>query len=92
MIYNIYTNYNKKVEAWERPLVMLEDENEYIERIGRDFKASPKEAQLKIGEYLIYKAGTFNDVTGEIKLEEKNCIFDCAVLLKTGEQDVGTKA
>lgn len=86
MIYNIYVNYNKKVEAYERPLIMMEDELEYIERIKRDFKASPKEAQEKISEYLINKVGTYDDNTGVIKLEEKNCIFDCAVLL-VGEED-----
>ena len=86
MIYNIYVNYNKKVEAYERPLVMMENEEEYIERIKRDFKASPKEAQEKIGEYLINKVGTYDDNTGIIKLEEKNTIFDCGCLL-VGEKD-----
>ena len=81
MIYNIYVNYNKKVEAYERPLILMEDENEYIERISRDFKASPKEAQEKIAEYLVNKVGTYDDVTGIIKLEERNCIFDCGSLL-----------
>ena len=86
MIYNIYVNYNKKVEAYERPLIMMENEEEYIERIKRDFKASPKEAQEKIGEYTINKVGTYDDNTGVIKLEERNCIFDCGVLL-LGEKD-----
>ena len=86
MIYNIYVNYNKKVGAYERPLIMMENEEEYIERIKRDFKASPKEAQLKIAEYLINFAGTYDDNTGEIKLVEYNTIFDCGVLL-AGEED-----
>lgn len=88
MIYNIYVNYNKKVEAYERPLVMMEDENEYIERIKRDFKASNSEAQEQIAEYLINKVGTYDDNTGIITLEEKNTIFDCGVLLiKEGDKN-----
>lgn len=91
MIYYIYVNYNKKVEAYERPLVLMEDENEYIEKITRDFRASSPEAQEKIAEYLVYKAGLYDDDTGLIKLEEKNVIFDCGSLLVRGERD-GSKA
>lgn len=87
MIYNIYVNYNKKVDAYERPLILMEDENEYIEKITRDFRASSPEAQEKIGEYLVNKVGTYDDNTGVIKLEEKNPIFDCGSLLMRGEKD-----
>jgi len=87
MIYNIYVNYNKKVEAYERPLILMEDEKEYVERIKRDFKASPKDAQEKIAEYLINHVGTYDDNTGVITLSEKNTIFDCAVLLVEVKKD-----
>lgn len=88
MIYNIYVNYNKKVEAYERPLIMLEDENEYIERICRDFKGSPVESQAKMAEYIINKVGTYDDNTGLIKLDEMmNPIFDVASLVK-GDENV----
>lgn len=88
MIYNIYVNYNKKVEAYERPLIMLEDENEYIERICRDFKASSVESQAKMAEYIINKVGTYDDNTGLIKLDEMmNPIFDVASLVK-GDENV----
>lgn len=90
MIYNIYVNYNKKVEAYERPLILMEDDNEYIERIKRDFKASTPDAQEKIGEYLINKVGTFDDNTGVITLEVKNTIFDCGVLLLKGDVKDGS--
>ena len=87
MKYYIYVNYNKKVEAYERPLVLQEDEEEYIERIKRDFKASPKESQEKMGEYLINLAGYYDDNTGVIKLVEKNTIFDIgSLLVKNDEQ------
>lgn len=86
MKYNIYVNYNKRVEAYERPLIMMEDEVEYIERIKRDFKASPKEAQDKIAEYTINHVGYYDDNTGVITLVEKNTIFDCGCLLE-GKKD-----
>lgn len=82
MKYFIYVNYNKKVEAYERPLIMMENEEEYIERIRRDFKASPKEAQEKIAEYEINLVGMYDDNTGKIELCEKNTIFDCASLFQ----------
>lgn len=87
MKYFIYVNYNKLVEAYERPLVLMEDIDEYIERIGRDFKASPLEAQKKIGEYVINHVGYYDDTTGKIDLVEMNPIFDCAVLLAKGEDN-----
>lgn len=93
MIFNIYCNYNKKVECYERPLVLQDSDEEYIERIKRDFKASgdgsksPTEAQIKMAEYVIYKVGTYDDVNGLIKLEEKNAIFDVGCLLQVGKND-----
>lgn len=87
MIFHVYVNYNKKVECYERPLILMEDEQEYVERIKRDFKASPQESQEKIGEYIINHVGTFNDNTGKIELGAVNPIFDCSCLLVKGEKD-----
>ena len=61
MKYYVYANYNKKVECYERPLILNEDENEYIEHITRDFKASDPVAQKKIGEYTVNLIGYYDD-------------------------------
>lgn len=68
MKYYIYVNYNKLVQAYERPLVRPEDKDEYLELCHRDYLASDDNAKAKIREYDINLVGEFNDTTGKITL------------------------
>lgn len=82
MKYHVYINYNRKVEAYERPIFRLEDPDEYVECVSRDFKASDDLAKSKIADYNLVYAGTFDDATGEFHFVERNVILNCSVLLK----------
>lgn len=86
MKYFIYVNFNRKVEAFERPLVIMEDPTEYIERITRDFKASDDNAKAKIAEYNIFHVGEFDDNSGKIELREPNVIFNCSTLMEKKDE------
>lgn len=85
MKYHVYTNYNRKVEAYERPLVLIEDPDEYIERVTRDFKASDDNAKAKIAEYNLVYVGVYDDVVGKFFLQEPNVIMNCSCLLEQKE-------
>lgn len=87
MKYYIYTNYNRKVNAYERPLFMMEDPDEYVERLTRDFKASEEAAQVKMAEYDIYYRGIYDDNKATFDLVEPNLIFHLADLLAAAKQD-----
>lgn len=79
MKFHIYTNFNRKVECFERPLVRIEDPDEYCELVSRDFKASDDNAKTKMSEYNLIYVGTYDDVTGKFDLIEPNVIMDCSV-------------
>ena len=81
MIYHVYINYNRKVGAYERPIFRIEDPDEYVEAVSRDFKASDDLAKSKIADYNLVYAGTFDDNTGEIHFVERNVILNCSLLL-----------
>lgn len=82
MKYHIYLNYNRKAEAFERPLVLIEDPDEYVEKLKRDFKVSEPAAQIKMCEYNINYVGTFDDNTGKIDLTEPNLLINLGTLLQ----------
>ena len=80
MIYNVYIFQNRKVEAFELPVLRMENENEYLEVVTRDYRASEDNVKVKMKEYVLYHAGTYDDNTGKFVIGDMNPILDLSTL------------
>lgn len=88
-MYNLYIIYNRKVNAYERPISSQDDPNEFIEHVHRDYLASGNIEKAKILECDVYHVGTYDDNLGKIDLIDKNLIISCADFEKPIDQKAG---
>lgn len=80
MIFNIYIIKNTLIKAFERPIFSQDTNEELVERIQRDFRASDKMSQAKMLECVVYEAGIYDDNSGKITTHEPVEIFNIATL------------
>ena len=83
---HIYVFYNRKVEAYENPVFRLEDENEMLEAVTRDYKASDDLARSKMDDYNLIHLGVYDDLKGAIILQEPNFLLNLATLQPKKEE------
>lgn len=88
MIWKMYAIYNKKINAFERPVITFHEKDEFIEVLKRDYHASDNVSQAKLKENVCYYLGEYDDNTGEIKVIQKEFLIDLAVLSKPIEEKV----
>lgn len=80
MMLNVFVIENRLVKAFERPIFTQDSNEEFIERIQRDFRASDDNAKARMLECVVYEVGVYDDNTGKISVHEPLQIFDISTL------------
>jgi len=80
MMLNVFVIENRLVKAFERPIFTQDSNEEFIERIQRDFRASDDNAKARMLECVVYEVGVYDDNTGKITVHDPLQIFDIGTL------------
>lgn len=67
----VYSFYNKKVGAYERPIVNNYEQKDFAELVRRDVLVSDNAAKDHMKECDLYYLGHFDDANGAFELEAK---------------------
>ena len=65
----VYAFYNKKVGAYEKPIVNNFQKEDFQELVIRDVIVSDNEAKERMKECSLYYLGNYDDATGKFELE-----------------------
>lgn len=83
MMCYVYAFYNKKVSAYEKPVVNNFDKDTMHQLVIRDVLVSDNEAKSRMAECSLYYLGQYNDEQGLLIPESKpEFIFDIAPLIE----------
>lgn len=89
MIWYCYVIFNKKINAFERPVITFHEKDEFIEVLKRDYHASDVNNQAKLRDNICYYVGSYDDNSAKFNLvDNKELLIDLAVLDKPVEEKV----
>ena len=78
----IYAFYNKKIGAFEKPIVNNWCKEDFTQLVIRDVLVSDNAAKEKMIECQLYELGIYNDETGEFDVHKPEFIMSLDTLIE----------
>lgn len=79
---NVYAFYNKKVGAYEKPIVNNYDKETFGQLVIRDVICSDNDAKEKMKECSLYYLGEYDDEIGKLNCNTPEFMLDIAPLVE----------
>ena len=78
----VYAFYNKKVGAYEKPIVNNFIKDDFIQLVIRDVLVSDNAAKDRMKECELYELGIYDDVKGEFDVHKPEYLIDLSTLIE----------
>jgi hypothetical protein len=85
MLSEIFTIYDRKVGAYQAPILM-ENKEAFVEAIKLTFELEP-EAKQNVEDYAVYHLGTYDTETGKFDTQMPVHVINCIQLLPKETND-----
>ena len=78
----VYAFYNKKIGAYEKPIVNNFVKEDFAQLVVRDVLVSDNAAKDRMKECELYELGTYDDAIGEFNCKKPEFILDLSTLIE----------